>query len=105
MKALRDLRDVVLGCLGKTLNPNYYDHIKKFSQSFRDLGLNTLSTLKVHIAEHHVEEFIVIKGGKFCKCIFKKTTKSNEKTKDNFLKCIYKNISLKHFELRCRVLD
>nr|XP_047134983.1 uncharacterized protein LOC124812416 [Hydra vulgaris] len=63
MKALRDFSDVVHGCFGKILNPNYSDYIKRFSQSFRDLGSNI--PLKVHIVEHHVEEFIVMKGGKF----------------------------------------
>nr|XP_047135292.1 uncharacterized protein LOC124812537 [Hydra vulgaris] len=63
MKALRDFSDVVHGCFGKILNPNYSDYIKRFSQSFRDLGSNI--PLKVHIVEHHVKEFIVMKGGKF----------------------------------------
>nr|XP_047132589.1 uncharacterized protein LOC124811278 [Hydra vulgaris] len=40
MKALRDFSDVVHGCFGKILNPNYSDYIKRFSQSFRDLGSN-----------------------------------------------------------------
>ena len=61
--------------------PDYYDHIKRFSKSFRDLGSNV--TLKVHIVKHHLEEFMVIKGGKFGKCIFRKTT-------DNFLNVLIK---------------
>ena len=68
LKALRDFSDVVHGCFGKTLNPNS-EYIKRFSQSFRDLGTNI--TLKVHIVKHHGEEFIIMKGGKFGKCIFK----------------------------------
>ena len=64
-KVLRDFSDVV---------PNYYDYIKWFSQSFRDLGSNI--TLKIYIVEHHVEEFIVMKGGKFGKERFGKEEES-----------------------------
>ena len=67
IKVLRDFNRVVHGCFGKTVSPTYNNDIKTFSESYRDLG--TTVSVKVHMVEQHVVEFIEMKGGEFGKYI------------------------------------
>ena len=67
IKVLRDFNRVVHGCFGKSVSSTYKNDIKTFSESYRDLGI--IVSVKVHMVEQHVEEFIEMKGGEFGKYI------------------------------------
>ena len=63
IKVIRDFEKIVYGCFGKTLSPTYVKDLEEFSTSYRNLRV-TIS-LKVHIVEQHIIEFIDMKGGVF----------------------------------------
>ena len=58
--AFRAFDKVVHACFGMELDPEYKEHIAKFSQLYRELGISV--TPKVHILERHVAEFLQLKG-------------------------------------------
>ena len=60
IKAFRSFNDVVASCYGKELNPNFHQHISKFTRDYMMLGINV--TPKVHAVMHHVGEFCAITG-------------------------------------------
>ena len=64
MKAFKELHTVVESCFGQTLDPAYSQHISAFMQTYRSLGISV--TLKAHVLERHVVEFITEYGeGKY----------------------------------------
>ena len=67
IKVFRDFSKVVHGCFGKTVSPTFREDIHQFSLSYRDVGATV--TVKVHILEQHVIEFIEMKGGVLGKTI------------------------------------
>jgi len=54
--ALKALRDVNSSCLGLQLDEYYADVLKHFSESYRKLDISV--TVKVHILEKHVKQYI-----------------------------------------------
>ena len=68
IKALISFKKVIEGCFGKKLCKTYKNDIKKFSDDYRNLGASV--TVKVHIVEQHIVEFIDLKGSTFGKCFF-----------------------------------
>ena len=57
MTTLKDFRSVVHSCFGmRDLDPRYEDNIQKFSSSYRALNISV--TVKVHLVERHLADFL-----------------------------------------------
>lgn len=65
VKVFRSFYAVIESCFGKTLDLDYRLKIEAFCKDYEDIGASV--TLKVHILEIHVPEFIQMKGESFGK--------------------------------------
>ena len=57
IQAFRCFDSLVNSCFGKTLSADYKDRIGQFSKDYRDLNIGI--SVKFHILEAHVEDFII----------------------------------------------
>ena len=65
VQLVQTFREVIDSCFGLELHPGYQSCIDNFCTLYREIGGNF--SVKVHILEEHVTEFLLYKGAKYGK--------------------------------------